>query len=107
LSVVTNKMKDEIEHIARVGEKRNAYTIMIRQPEWKRSLGRHKRKWENNIRVNHYEPGWEVANWIHVAHDTDQWLALVKIVVCIRLHKKQGFPWLAEWVLASQEGLWN
>jgi hypothetical protein len=47
-------------HVARMGEIRNAYTILVEKIEWKRPLGRFKRRWEDNIRMNLREIVWEV-----------------------------------------------
>jgi hypothetical protein len=54
-----------------MGEMRNAYKILVGKPEGKRSLGRPKRKWEDNIKTDLNELAWEVVDWIHLAKDTD------------------------------------
>jgi hypothetical protein len=46
--------------------------IFVGQPEGKRSLGRTMRRWEDNIKMNLREIGWEGVDWIHVAHDMNQ-----------------------------------
>jgi hypothetical protein len=53
-------------------EMRNAYKILVRRPEGKRSLGRHRHRWEDNIRMDLREIGWEGMDWIHLAQDRDQ-----------------------------------
>jgi hypothetical protein len=63
------------------GEKRNPYMILVRKPEGKRQLGRPKRKWEDNIKMDLREVGWNGMNWIDLAQDKDQWRALVNTVI--------------------------
>jgi hypothetical protein len=59
------------------GEKRNAYRILVGNPKGKRPLGRPRRRWENNIKLDLREIGWGVMDWIDLAEDRDQWKALV------------------------------
>jgi hypothetical protein len=54
---------------------------LVGKPEGKRSLGRPRRRWEDNIRMDLREMEWEIVNWMHLAHDWDQWLSLVNMVV--------------------------
>jgi hypothetical protein len=68
-------------HVARIGEKRNAYRILVGNPEGKRPLGRPRRRWEDNIRMDLREIGWGGMNWIYLAHDRVQWRALVNTVM--------------------------
>jgi hypothetical protein len=46
-------------HVVRMGEKRNAYRILVGKPEGKRPLGRHRRRWVYNIKMNLREIGWD------------------------------------------------
>jgi hypothetical protein len=64
-------------NIARVGEKRNAYRILVRKPEVKRPLGRKRRRWVDNTKMDHREIGWDGIDWIDVAQDRDQWRVLL------------------------------
>jgi hypothetical protein len=57
---------------------RNAYRILVGKPEGKRPLGRHRRRWEDNI-------GWSDMDWIDLAQDMDQWRALVSTVMNLRV----------------------
>jgi hypothetical protein len=52
------------------------YRLLVGKPEGKRPPGRRRRKWEDNIKVDHREGGWGVMDWIHLAQDRDQWRAL-------------------------------
>jgi hypothetical protein len=62
-------------------EKRNAYRILVGNPEGKRPLGRPRRRWENNIRVERREIGWDGIDWIDLAQDRYQWRADVSTVM--------------------------
>jgi hypothetical protein len=63
-------------HVARMGEKRNAYRILVGKPEGKRPLGRPRRRW-----VGHREIGWDGMVWIYLAQDRDQWRDIVNTVM--------------------------
>jgi hypothetical protein len=73
------------EHVARVGEKRNAYRILVGKPERKRPLGRPRRRWEDNIKMDIREIGWGSMDWIDLAQDRDQWRALGNTVMNLRV----------------------
>jgi hypothetical protein len=62
------------------GEKRNAYRISVGKPEGKRPSERPRRRWEENIKLDLRDIG-----WIDLAQDRDQWRALVKAVVNLRI----------------------
>jgi hypothetical protein len=66
-------------------EKRNAYRILVGKAEGKRSLGRPRRRWEENIRMDLREIGWDGMDWIDLAQDWDQWRALVNTVMNLRV----------------------
>jgi hypothetical protein len=53
------------------------------KPEEKRQLERHRHRWEDNIKMDLREIGWGGIEWIHLAHDTDQWRALLNTVINI------------------------
>jgi hypothetical protein len=72
-------------HIARMGEKRNAYRTLIRKPEGKRPLGRPRRRWVDNIKIGLREIGCDGVDWIDLAQDRDQWSALVDTVISLRV----------------------
>jgi hypothetical protein len=58
-------------HVARMGEVRGAYNILVGRPEGKRPLGRPRRRWEDNIKVDLREIGFGDVDWIHWAQDRD------------------------------------
>jgi hypothetical protein len=66
--------------VARMGEKRNAYQILVGKPEVKRPLGRPRRRWVNNIKMDLREDGMGCI-FIDLAQDRDQWRALVNTVM--------------------------
>jgi hypothetical protein len=68
-------------HVARMGEMRKAYSILLGKPEGKKPLGRPRRIWQCNIRKDHREIWWKVADRMHLAQDRDHWRALVKRVI--------------------------
>jgi hypothetical protein len=68
-----------------MGKKRNAYRISVGNPEGKRPLGRPRRKWVENIKMDLREIGWDGKDWIDLAQDKDQWRALVNTVMNLRV----------------------
>jgi transcription termination factor 2 len=58
-------------HVARMGETRNAYRILVGKPEGKRPLGRPRRRWVDNIIIDLREIGWDGVDWIDLAQDRD------------------------------------
>jgi hypothetical protein len=63
----------------------NAYRILVGKSEGKRPLGRPRRRWVNNIKMDLREIGWDGMDWIDLAQDTDQWRAVVKTVMNLRV----------------------
>jgi hypothetical protein len=72
-------------HIARMGEKRNAYRIWMGKPEGNRPLGRRRRRWIENIKMDLGELLWDGMDWIYLAQDRGQWRALVNTVMNLRV----------------------
>jgi hypothetical protein len=68
-----------------MGEKRNAYRILVETSEKKRPLGRPRRRWVDNIKIHLREIGWDGMEWIDMAQDKDQWRALVNTVMNLRV----------------------
>jgi hypothetical protein len=64
-----------------MGEVRGAYNILVGRPEGRGPLGRPRRRWEDNIRMDHWEIGFGDVYWIHLAQDRDRWRALVNTVM--------------------------
>jgi hypothetical protein len=72
-------------HVARLGEKKNAYKLLVGKPEGKRPLGRPRRRWVDNIRMDLGEVGWGGVDWIGLAQDRNRWRALVNSVLNFRV----------------------
>jgi hypothetical protein len=70
--------------VARMGEKRNAYRLLVGKPEGRRPLGRPRRRWVNNIRMDLGEVGWGDVDWIGLAKDRNRWRAVVNSVLNLR-----------------------
>jgi hypothetical protein len=68
-----------------MGETRNAYRVFVGKPEGKRPLGRPRRWWVYNIKIDLREVGWDGMVWIDLAQDRDQWRALVNTVMNLRV----------------------
>jgi hypothetical protein len=75
------RMMRWVWYVARMGEKRNEYRSLVRKPEGRRSLGRPRRRWLDNIGMDRVEVGWGNVDWIGSAQDRDRWRALVNAVL--------------------------
>ncbi|KAJ4449380.1 hypothetical protein ANN_00779, partial [Periplaneta americana] len=71
-------------HLARMGESRNAYRVLVGRPEGKRPLGRPRRRWEDNIKMDLREMGYD-RHWINLAQVKDQWWAYVRAAMNLRV----------------------
>jgi hypothetical protein len=67
------------------GEKRNAYRILVGKPEGKRPLGRPRRRWVDNIKMDLREIVWDGVDSMDMAQDRDQWRALVNTALNLRV----------------------
>jgi hypothetical protein len=72
-------------HVARIGEKRNAYRILVGKPEGKRPRGRPRRRWVDNTKIDLREMGWDGMDWTDLAQDRDQRRALVNTVMNLQV----------------------
>jgi hypothetical protein len=72
-------------HVARMGDKRSAYRILVGKPEGERPLGRPRRRWVDNIKIDLREIGWDGMDWIDLAQDSDGWRALMNTVMNLRV----------------------
>jgi len=72
-------------HVARMGEGRGVYRVLVGKPEGKRPLGRPRRRWEDNIKMDVQEVGCGGMDWIELAQDRDRWRALVNSVMNLRV----------------------
>jgi hypothetical protein len=72
-------------HVARMGEVRGSYNILVRRPEGRRPLGRPRHRWEDNMKMDLREIGFGDVDWIYWAQDRDRWRALVNTVMNLRV----------------------
>jgi hypothetical protein len=72
-------------HVSRMGEKRSVYRLLAGKPEGKRPLGRPRRKWLDNVKMDHLEIILSVVDWIGLAQDRYRWRALVNAVMNLRV----------------------
>jgi hypothetical protein len=73
------------EHVARIGENRNVYRLLVGKPEGTKPLGRPRRRWVYNIRIDLVEVGLGDVDCIDLAQDRDRWRALVNSVLKLRV----------------------
>jgi hypothetical protein len=64
-----------------MGERRGAYRALVGKPEGRRPLGRPRRRWEDNIKIDLREVGRGGAHWVDLAQDRDRWRAVVYTVM--------------------------
>jgi hypothetical protein len=72
-------------HVARMGEKSNAYRILVGKSEVKRPLGRPRHRWVDNIKMYLSDIGWGGMDWIDLAQDRDRWRTLVNMVMNLQI----------------------
>ena len=71
--------------MACMGEGRGVHRVLVWKPEGKRPLGRPKRRWEDNIKMDLQEVGGDCMDWMELARDRDRWPALVSTVRKLRV----------------------
>jgi hypothetical protein len=74
-----------VGHVARIGEKRNAYMLLMGKPERKRPLRRSRQWWVDNIKTDLGEIGLGGEDWIDLAQDREKWRALANSVINLRV----------------------
>ena len=72
-------------HVARMGDERRAYRVLVVKPEGKRPLGRPRRRWVDNISMALQDVGCGYVDWIGLAQDRDRWRTLVNAVMNLRV----------------------
>ena len=76
--------------MAHMGEERAVHRVLVGKPEGKRSLGRPRRRWEDNIKMDLQKVGGGCGDWRELARDRDMWRALVSTVRNLRVPKMRG-----------------
>jgi hypothetical protein len=79
IRIIKSRRMRSAGHVARIGEKRDAYRLLVGKPEKKRPLGRPRRRWEDNIRMYLGEVGWGDVDWIGLAQNRNRWRALCEV----------------------------
>ena len=70
-----------MRHVAWIGERRGIYRALVGKPEGKRPLGRPRRRWEDNIKMDLQEVECGGMDWIELSQDKDRWRALLNAVM--------------------------
>jgi hypothetical protein len=83
IRMINSRMMRWVGHVARMGQKRNAYSILVGEPESKRPLRRPRRRRVDNIKIDLREIEWDGMDWINLAQDRDQWRALMNMVMSL------------------------
>ena len=87
---IVRVVKSRRMRLARMGQGRRVYRVLVAKPEEKRPLGRPRRRWEDNIKMDLQEVGGVCGDWMELAQDRDRWRALVSTVMNIRIPRMRG-----------------
>jgi hypothetical protein len=85
IRVIKSRRMRWARHVARMGEGRGAYRVLVGRPEGGRTHGRPRRRWEDNIKMDLQEVEWGCMGWIDMAQDRDRWRAVVNAVMNLRV----------------------
>ena len=85
MQVIKSRRMRWAGHVARMGEERGLYRALVGKSEGKRPLGRRRRRWVDNIRMDLQEVGCGYVDWIGLAQDRDSWRTLVSAVMNLRV----------------------
>jgi hypothetical protein len=87
IRIIKSRRMRWAEHVARMGEKWNVYRLLVGKPEGKWPLGRPRRRWTDNIKMDLLETELSVMDWIGLAQDRYSWRAVVSVVMNLRAIK--------------------
>jgi hypothetical protein len=82
--VIKSRRMGWVGHVARMGERRGVYRVLVEKAEGKRTLGRTRNRREDGIKMNLQELGWGVMDWIEATQYKNSWRALVNAVMTIK-----------------------
>jgi hypothetical protein len=85
IRIIKSRRMRWARHVARIGEKRNSYRLLVGKPEGKRPLGRPRSRLLDNIRMDLGEVEWGDVDWIGLAKDRNRWRALVNSILNLRV----------------------
>ena len=77
--------------MARTGDRRGAHKVLVGRPDGKRIFGKRVCRWEDNIKMELQDVGWESIDWIDVTQKMDRWRPLVNAVMNLRVPQKVGY----------------
>jgi hypothetical protein len=83
--VIKSRRTRLARHVTRMGERRGVYRVLVGKPEGKRPLGRLRRRWEDNIKMDIQKVGCGGMEWIELVQDRDRWRAFVNVVMNLRV----------------------
>jgi hypothetical protein len=90
IRIIKSRRMRWVGHVARMGEKKNAYRLLVGKPVGKRPLGKPRRRWVDNTKMDLGEVGWGEVDWIGLAQDRNRWRALVNEVMNLRVPRNAG-----------------
>jgi hypothetical protein len=96
IRIITSRRMRWAGHLARMGEKRNAYMLLVGKPERNRALGRPRRKWVDIINMDLLEICWDGEDWIGLAQDRDKWRSCERSG-SIKCWETTRIKWLHNW----------
>jgi hypothetical protein len=102
IRIIKTKRMRWVGHVARMGEKRKEYRLLVGKPEGKRPLGRPRHRWMDNIKMDLLEIGLNVVDSIGLAQDRYRWRALVNSVMNLRIPQNAGNYRVAAQLVASR-----
>ena len=82
--IKSRRMRWEV-YVARMGERRGNYRVLVGKPEGERPQGRPRHRWEANIRMDLQDVGCGGIDWMELAEDRNRWRLLVKVVMNLRV----------------------
>ena len=83
--VIKSRRRRWAGHVACMGEETGVYRVLVGKPEGRRPLGRPRRRWVDNIRMDLQEVGYRYMGWIGLAQDRDRWRTFVSAVMNLRV----------------------
>jgi hypothetical protein len=83
--VIKIENNEKAGHVARKGERKGVYRVLVGKPEGRSPLGRPRRRWQDNIKIDLHKVGCGAMNWIELSQDRDRWRALVNAVMNLRV----------------------
>ena len=90
IRVIKSRRNRWTGHVAHMRERRGVCRVLVRKSAVKTPLGRPRRRWEDNIKMDLQEVGWRCTNWIELAQDRDRWRAIINTAINILVLQNVG-----------------